>query len=75
MTDDRLTEETMSAPHNIPDDWSAEQALAVFELLDTLRDHVWEHYATPIQQQYRRDRQCDPQPDFFFDNDDEDPPF
>ena len=65
----------MSAPHNIPDDWSAEQALAVFELLDTLRDHVWEHYATPIQQQYRRDRQCDPQPDFFFDNDDEDPPF
>jgi hypothetical protein len=64
----------MLPPPTIPDDWSAEQALAVFELLDTLRDQVWEHYATRIQQQYRLDRQDDSQPDFF-DNDDEEPPF
>ena len=75
MTDYRLTEDTMFAPPNIPDDWSAEQALAVFELLDTLRDQVWELYATRIQQHYRLDRQCDPQPDLFCDFDDEDPPF
>jgi hypothetical protein len=73
MTDYRLTEETMSAPPNIPDYWSAEQALAVFELLDTLRDQVWELYATRIQQQWRLDCQDDFQPDLF-DHGDE-PPF
>ena len=64
----------MLPPPNIPDHWSDEQALAVFELLDTLRDQVWEHYATRIQQQYRLERQGNSQPDFF-DNDDEAPPF
>jgi len=33
----------------IPLDWSAEQALAVFELLDILRDRLWLHYGIDIQ--------------------------
>ena len=31
-------------PFDIPDDWSPEQALAVYEMLDALRDHIWERY-------------------------------
>ena len=31
-------------PFHIPDDWSPEQALAVYELLDALRDRVWDRY-------------------------------
>ncbi len=31
-------------PFDIPDDWSPEQALAVYELLDALRDCVWDRY-------------------------------
>ncbi len=31
-------------PLDIPDDWSPEQALAVYELLDALRDCVWDRY-------------------------------
>jgi len=58
-------------PHpDIPDHWSAEQALAVYEFLDTLRDHLWDQYRAQIQEQYRIDRQDGAQPDFF-DSDDE----
>ncbi len=31
-------------PFNIPDDWSPEQALVIYELLDALKEHVWQHY-------------------------------
>ena len=31
-------------PFDIPDDWSPEQALAVYELLDALRERVWDRY-------------------------------
>jgi hypothetical protein len=33
----------------IPDTWTPEQALAVFELLDELREKVFEFYRFPIQ--------------------------
>jgi hypothetical protein len=65
----------MLPPPNIPDHWSAEQALAVYDWLNSLCELVWERYREPIQQQYRLDLKNDPQPDFFFDNDDEEPPF
>ena len=65
----------MLPPPNIPDHWSAEQALAVYDWLNSLCELIWERYREPIQQQYRLDQQGDPQPDFFFDNDDEEPPF
>lgn len=31
-------------PFDIPDDWSAQQALAAYELLDALRDRIWDRY-------------------------------
>ena len=34
----------------IPAYWSPEQALAVFELLDDLRDKIWAHYGLCLQQ-------------------------
>ena len=36
-------------PFILPDDWTPEQALAVFELLDDLRELIWDHYQIPIQ--------------------------
>jgi hypothetical protein len=37
----------------LPDDWSPDQALAVFEIIDLLRDCVWLHYGPDIQQALR----------------------
>lgn len=34
----------------LPTDWSPEQAVAVFEILDELRDRVWARYGLQIQQ-------------------------
>jgi len=34
----------------LPDDWSPEQALAVVELLDNLRERIWQHYQVPLHQ-------------------------
>jgi hypothetical protein len=39
----------------IPDYWSPEQALAVYELLDELRERVWDLYREQIQEQCRID--------------------
>lgn len=33
----------------IPPDWSAEQALATFELLNDLMERIWARYAPDIQ--------------------------
>jgi hypothetical protein len=43
----------------IPDYWSPEQALAVYEFLDELRDRVWDRYREQIQEQCRIDRDED----------------
>jgi len=34
----------------LPDDWSPEQAQAVLELLDDLREVIWQHYLIPVQE-------------------------
>lgn len=36
--------------------WSAEQALAVIELLDDLRDRIWVHYEIALLDRYREER-------------------
>jgi hypothetical protein len=36
--------------------WSPEQALAVIELLDDLRDRIWSHYELTLFDQLRHDR-------------------
>ena len=36
--------------------WSADQALAVIELLDDLRDRIWAHYELTLKTSCREDR-------------------
>ncbi len=43
-------------PFLIPADWTAEQAQAVVELLDDLREVIWAHYQWPLQDLYRQQR-------------------
>lgn len=43
---------------DIPRTWTPEQALALFELLDDLRDTVWLLYAEQIQALLREQRVC-----------------
>lgn len=38
----------------IPDHWTPETALAVFELISDLRDQIWSRYAIDIQDELRR---------------------
>ena len=37
----------------IPDYWTAEQALAVYDFLDELRDGVWDRYGEQITERMR----------------------
>ncbi len=36
--------------------WTPEQAIAVIELLDDLRDRIWAHYELVLLEHYREDR-------------------
>lgn len=38
---------------HIPTYWTSEQAFAVFELVDDLREAIWRCYAMQLQDQYR----------------------
>jgi hypothetical protein len=40
----------------LPTHWTPEQALAVFDILDDLRERVWALYGPQIQQAMREDR-------------------
>jgi hypothetical protein len=40
----------------VPAHWTPAQAVAVFEMLDELRDSVWRSYGSQIQQALREDR-------------------
>ena len=40
----------------LPTHWSPEQAVAIFEILDDLREHVWARYGLQIQQVLRDHR-------------------
>jgi hypothetical protein len=37
-------------PFLVQEDWSPEQALAVIELLDDLREVIWQRYRLPLQE-------------------------
>ena len=43
----------LTIPLKIPAYWTPEQAFAVVELLDDLRDLIWAHYGVPLLDQYR----------------------
>jgi hypothetical protein len=45
----------------LPVDWSPKQALAAFEMIDLVRDHLWAAYGPAIQQAFRDNlQQTDP---------------
>ena len=41
----------------LPEDWSPEQALAAFELIDLIRDRLWNDYGLAIQHALRSQQQ------------------
>jgi hypothetical protein len=43
-------------PFLIQEDWSPDQALAVIELLDDLREVIWQRYQLPLQDLLREQR-------------------
>ena len=50
-------EQQTGAPFiTLPEDWTAEQALAVFEIVDELRELLWHRYTGQIQQALRAQR-------------------
>lgn len=58
----------------LPLDWSSDQALAVFEVLGALREHLWIHYGMGIQHALRL-QQSAPAPYTPSNIDDSDVPF
>ena len=61
-------------PFLIPADWTPEQAQAVVELLDDLRERIWAHYQMPLYDHYRQQRMPMPD-DNFTQADGYEPPF
>ena len=44
----------------LPDDWTPQQALAVVELLDDLRERIWAHYQVELHEILREQRTASP---------------
>ncbi len=44
-------------PITVPTYWTPEEALAVFDLVDDLREHIWTVYQIDLQKLIRRQRQ------------------
>ncbi|MGA9666999.1 MAG: hypothetical protein WBQ69_11200 [Gallionella sp.] len=61
-------------PFIIQDDWSPEQALAVVELLDDLREVIWRRYQLQLHEQFRDQRRTSTTPSSGSVNE-TDPPF
>ncbi len=40
---------------DIPEHWSAEQALAIYEFLAQLQDRIWEYYEVPLLEIIQRE--------------------
>ncbi|MDP1572872.1 MAG: hypothetical protein Q8M09_16585 [Pseudomonadota bacterium] len=57
----------------LPDDWSPEQAQAVLELLDDLREVIWQHYLIPVQELLADERDTDLASDSWNSNEDDTP--
>jgi hypothetical protein len=68
------TSPTSASTIKLPLDWSPDQALAVFEIVDALREHLWAHYGEQIQHALRL-QQAAPAPHVPSNIDDTDVPF
>jgi hypothetical protein len=59
-----MTKSTAGSPLTItlqiPTDWTPEQAFAVFQLIDDLREAIWQGYALQIQDECRDHRSSAP---------------
>jgi hypothetical protein len=60
----------LTVPLGIPLTWTPEEALAVFELIDDLRDLIAAIYQTRLQDLTRRQRQTGPSDLVHIDDDD-----
>jgi hypothetical protein len=47
------TRSLLTIPFAIPAYWTPEQALAVVELLEDLRNLIWSHYGAQLLEEYR----------------------
>ena len=70
MTTPRLSRDRFPI---IPVDWTADQALATFELLNDLMERIWTRYAPDIQALIRQQQSCDQ--NVSDDSDPDHPPF
>jgi hypothetical protein len=61
-------------PFIIQDDWSPEQALAVVELLDDLREAIWQRYQLQLFE-LLREQHCTDTPSDSSSGPETDPPF
>lgn len=52
----------LSIPFDIPAYWTPEQALAVIELFDELREKIWAHYDVRLINEFR-EQHLSPNPD------------
>ena len=50
-------------PFIFPDNWTPEEALAVVEILDDLREMIWAHYQIPLHDLLRERRLLTQSPD------------
>ena len=57
-------------PLPIPTYWTPEQAIAVFELIDDLRERIWAFYQADLQELTRQQRQPEPVDPIEIDEDD-----
>jgi len=46
-----------SLSFDMPDHWTDEEALVVFEFIDGIREQIWDHYCLQIQSAARLTRQ------------------
>jgi hypothetical protein len=53
------TAPSLTLTFTIPATWTPEQALAVYDLLDELREKIWAHYDLQLMELIREDR-CPP---------------
>ena len=47
-----------ATPIEIPATWTVEQALAVYEMLDELREKIWVRYSCQLQDLLAEERRC-----------------
>ena len=75
MSQPPSTRSLLTIPFAIPAYWTPEQALAVVELLDDLRELIWAHYGLQMIDEFRQQNgpRGNEQPDTIRDNPDDQP--